>query len=166
MTVQFVATLPDRRQVAGAIDVPGAVPPGPYRAAAAARLQATMDKMLRDRHQSGALIRQRRDAVVPFLAAQLEPELPDASPARTEVVRNEAGQVIRHEAIPATPPPNILAREIARRLAPSVVGEQLLAEMAAADRSRQQEQAANITRRLVAAAEDVMDRQRSGPRTP
>ena len=166
MTVQFVATLPDGRQVAGAIDVPGAVPPGPYRAAAAARLQTTMDKMLRDRHQSGASIRQRRDAVIPVLAAQLEAELPPAAPARSEIERDAEGRTVRSVAYRATPPPNISAREIARQLAPYVVGEQLLAEMAAADRSRQQEQAANITRRLVKAADDVMDRQRSGPNIP
>ena len=164
--MKFVATLPNGRQIQGDIAVPGAVPPGPYRAAAIARLQTTMDKMLRDRHQSGAPFRQRRDNLVSVLAAQLAAELPPASPARTEIQRDASGRTVRSVAYKATPPPNILAVEIARRLAPSVAAEQLLAEQVAADRSRQQEQAANITRRIAKAAEAVLDRQHSGPRTP
>ena len=164
--MKFVVTLPeDGRQIAGDIGV-ASVPPGPYRAAAVARLQQTMDRMLRDRHQSGAPIRQRIAAVVPFLAAQFEPELPPAAPAHTEIEHDAAGRTVRQVAYKATPAPSTRAREIARRLAPYVAAEQILVEMAAADRSRQQEQARKFERRLIAAADDVIDRQRSGPRSP
>ena len=163
--MKFLVTLrEDGRQIEGDIDVPGAVPPGPYRAAAIARVQQTMEKMLRDRRQSGAPVRQRFAALVPVLAAQLEGELPPAAPARTEIERDASGRTIRSVAYKATPPPNIRAIQIARQLAPHVAAEQLLAETAAADRSRQQEQAANITRRIAKAAEAVLAH--SGPRTP
>ena len=165
--MKFVVTLlEDGRQIAGDIGVPGAVPPGPYRASAIARLEQTMTKMWRDRRQSGAPFRQRIAALVPVLAAQLEPELPAAAPARTEVERDTEGRTVRSVAYKATPPPNIRAQDIARRLAPYVVCEQLVVEMANADRSRQQEQARKFERRILAVADDVIDRQRSGPRTP
>ena len=165
--MKFVATLPDGRQVAGDINVPGAIPPGPYRAAALARLEQTFQRALRDRNQSGAPVRRRRDALVPVLAAQIEPMLPPASPARTEVVRDErSNQVVRHVQIPATPAPRPTAVVIAKKLALSVLGEQLVAEQVAADVHRQQDQARKMERRIVAAAEAVLDRQHSGPRTP
>ena len=166
--MKFLVTLrEDGRQIEGDIDVPGSVPPGPYRAAAVAKLQTTMEKMLRDRRQSGAPFRQRRDNLVSVLAAQIEPMLLPASPARTEVVRDErSNQVVRHVQVPATPAPRPTAVVIAKKLALSVLGEQLLAEQAVADVHRQQEQAANISRRIAKAAEAVLDRQRSGPRTP
>ena len=164
--MKFVATLPDGRQVAGDINVPGAVAPGPARAAAVAKLQTTMDKMLRDRNQSGAPVRRRRDNLVSVLAAQLEPELPPASPARTEIVRDSEGRIARQVAIPATPAPRPTAVVIAKKLALTVLSEQLVVEQVAADVHRQQEQAANISRRIAKAAEDVLDRQRSGPRSP
>ena len=164
--MKFVVTLlEDGRQIAGDIGVPS-VPPGPYRASAIARLEQTMQKMLRDPRQSGSPVRQRIAALVPVLAAQLEPELPPAAPARTEMEHDAAGRTVRQVTYKATPAPSIRAREIARRLAPYLACEQLVVEMAAADRSRQQEQARKTERRLIAAANDVLDRQRSGPRSP
>jgi hypothetical protein len=124
-----------------------------------------MEKVLRDPRQSGAPIRRRIAELIPVLAAQLEAELPPASPARTEVERDASGRTLRSVGYKATPPPNIRAREIARRLAPAVAAEQILAEMAAADRSRQLEQARKIERRIIAVANDVIDGQ-SRPRSP
>ena len=166
MSVRFVVTLlEDGRQIAGDIGV-ASVPPGPARAAAIAQLQTKFHKALRDPRQSGAPMRQLRDALVPVLAAQFEPELPPASPARTEIVRDSEGRIARQVAIPATPPPNIRAREIARQLAPYVAAEQLVAAEVAADVARQREQARNFERRILAATQDVLDRQHSGPRSP
>ena len=165
--MKFVVTLlEDGRQIAGDVAVPGAVPPGPARAAALARLETRFHKALRDPRQSGSPVRQRRDALIPVIAAQFEPELPPASPARTEILRDSEGRIVRQVAIPATPPPNIRAKEIARQLAPYVVGEQLVAAEVAAEAGRQLEQARDIQRRLVAAEQDVLDRQHSGPRSP
>ena len=164
--MKFVVTLlEDGRQIAGDIGVPS-VPAGPYRVSAIARLEQTMQKMLRDPRQPAHPIRRRIAELVPILAAQIEPELPPAAPAHTEIEHDAAGRTVRQVAYKATPAPSTRAREIARRLAPYVAAEQILVEMAAADRSRQQEQARKFERRLIAAADDVLDRQRSGPRSP
>ena len=125
-----------------------------------------MQKMLRDPRQSNSPVRQRIAALVPVLAAQLEPELPPAAPARTEMEHDAAGRTVRQVTYKATPPPNIRAQQIARQLAPYVACEQLVVETVAADVGRQLEQARNIERRILAVAEDALDRQHSGPRTP
>lgn len=163
MTVPFSATLADGRRISGDVSVPGEVPKGPYRDAAIADLQTKVDKALRDRNQSGAAVRRRIMALIPVLAAQLAPALPPAAPSRVEIERDSEGRVVRHVAIPATPPPNILAREIARRLAPIVAAEQILAEQADSDRSRQLELARDIQRRLTAVAEQRQARLRRAP---
>ena len=164
--MKFVVTLlEDGRRIAGDIGV-GSVPPGPARAAAIARLEQTFQKALRDPRQSGTPVRQRVAALVPVLATQFEPELPPAVPARTEFEHDASGRTIRTVAHKAIPAPNVRAVEIAQRLAPYVAAEQLVAETVAADMGRQQEQARNIQRRIIAAEQDALDRQRSGPRSP
>ena len=129
--MRFVVTLPeDGRRISGDIHIPGAVPYGsPDRAAALARLE----KMLRDRRQPAAPIRQRIANLVPGLAAQLEPEL--------RSVGTPAGGK-------ATPPPAIRAREIAKRLAIYVAGEQLVRDLVLADFNRAKETAGRLEKRM------------------
>ena len=128
--MKFAITLPeDGRRIVGDIAIPGAVPYGsPNRAAALARLE----KMLRDRRQPAAPIRQRIANLVPSLAAQLEPELRSAAAVGGK----------------ATPVPAVRAREIAKRLAIYVAAEQLVRDQVLVDFNRAMETAGRLEKRM------------------
>jgi hypothetical protein len=98
-------------------------------------------------------------ALIPSIAAQIEPHLPPAAPARKGIERDAEGRVIGTVEYPAVPQPAIRANEIASRLAPGMArqyGEAIRAKYASIAGSL-----AEQSRRVAAEAAETAAKQAS-----
>jgi hypothetical protein len=131
--VRFNLLFPDGRKLTGEITFPGSPAIStPARRLIAGHLEAGL-KQMKD-HQHAKLVRPLLSSVIPGIAAQLEPHLPPAAPAIRKVQTIEdpdrGTATTSTTQRPAVPPPAISARQIAAQLAPYVVAERLVAEIA------------------------------------
>jgi hypothetical protein len=144
--VKFNLLFPDGRRLSGDITLPGSPTlSAPARRLIADQLEAGMKQLDarlrgRERRELATTARRLLSAVIPSIAAQLEPHLPPAAPAIRKVQTIEdAGRgtsTTSTTSRPAMPPPAIHAHHIAERLAPYVVAEQLVGQAAKAQAIR------------------------------
>ena len=173
--MKFNLLFPDGRRLSGEITVPGSPALSPSaRRLIADQLEAgikQVDRLRgRERREHATSARRLLNAVIPTIAAQLEPHLPPAAPEikRVQTIEDPGRGTSTTATIrrPAMPPPAIHAVQIAERLAPYVVAEQLVGQAAKAQAIRaavlpgETAVARHLTGR-VAQLEDKLDR--SGP---
>jgi hypothetical protein len=102
--MKFQVTLLEGDQLVGQMDLPGIrIGPGA-------------------RPQPEAAGKAVAEALIPHIAAQIETQLPPASPVRREVIR-ENGLITGAIGYPATPPPAFRANRIAKQLAATLALE-------------------------------------------
>jgi hypothetical protein len=140
--VKFNLLFPDGRKLSGEVTLPGNPPISPpARRLIADQLEAgikQLDARLRGRERRELATSARRllNAVIPSIAAGLEPHLPPAAPAvrRVQTIEDpgRGTSTTSTTSRPAMPPPAIHAQHIAERLAPYVVAEQLVGQAAKA----------------------------------
>ena len=139
--MKFNLLFPDGRKLSGEITIPGSPAiSAPARRLIADQLEAGIKQVdaLRGREgrEHAKSARRLLNAVIPTIAAQLEPHLPPAAPEIKRVQTIEdPGRGTSTTATtrrPAMPPPAIHAQQIAERLAPYVVAEQLVGQAAKA----------------------------------
>jgi hypothetical protein len=98
------------------------------------------------------------EALIPSIAAQIEPQLPRAAPARRNVQRDSDGKVVGTIEIPPTPPPTIRARQVAQQLASAMAAQYataIRAEYASLDAAQATAKAQATANAQVRAATDA-----------
>ena len=131
--MRFNVILADGSKVRGEITLPGSLSiSAPARRMIANQLEVGLQQFKDPRHAKTA--RRLFAAVIPSIAAGLEPHLPRAAPEirRVQTLEDGGNTTTSTSQRPAMPPPAIRARQIAARLAPYVVAEQLVAAVAKA----------------------------------
>ena len=166
--MRFKVTLEDGSRVSGEITLPGSPPvSAPARRMIADRLEIGFKHMKDPQHAT--LVRRLLNKQIPSIAAQLEPHLPRAAPAIRKVQTIEDGGTTTTSTSqrPAMPQPAILAHQLAQRLAPYVVAEQLVGTVVKAQAAHAvvAPAAAAVARHFTARVtelEDRLDQARSG----